>query len=134
MAVKRVIVVAASAFVAANIWTGAPLLALWIGSHAVGQTALSMKAVAIVVAVLATTVFALAVLLTWLNDTYRRLAATAPERRQPQWLSHLGEEHAHSRVRLSLTPVERVTVIGVPLAMTAFVIWFFFIAGSPLPA
>jgi formate hydrogenlyase subunit 3/multisubunit Na+/H+ antiporter MnhD subunit len=133
MAVKRVMVVAASAFVASNIWTGAPLLALWIGSQAVGQTVLSMKAVVIVIAVLAITVFALAVLLAWLNDTYRGLIARSPERRQPQWLSHLGEEPAHTRAARALTPVEWITVISVPLAVSAFFIWFFFIAGSPLP-
>jgi hypothetical protein len=48
MACKRAIVVVASALIAVNIWTGAPLLALWVGSHAGGTTVLSTRAVAIV--------------------------------------------------------------------------------------
>jgi uncharacterized membrane protein YhaH (DUF805 family) len=128
------LVVAAGAFVAVNIWTGAPLLALWVGSRVTGRTVLSMRAVGIVVAVLALTVYALAVLLTWLNDTYRRLAAAgSSERREPQWLSHLGEEPVHTRARTALTPVEWVIVVSLQLAVIAFFVWFFFIAGSPLP-
>jgi hypothetical protein len=34
---------AASAFLAVNIWTGAPLLALWVGSRVVGRTVLDMN-------------------------------------------------------------------------------------------
>ena len=133
MAYKRAIVVVASALVAVNIWTGGPLLALWIGSHAVGTTALSMRAVAIVVGVLTAIVFTLTRLLLWLNDLYRRLAAIKPEHRQPHWLSPLADEQAHARARMSLTPVEWVLMISVQLAVAAFSIWFLFIAGSPLP-
>ncbi len=42
MALKRVTMAAATAFLSINIWTGAPLLALWVGSRVVGQTVLSM--------------------------------------------------------------------------------------------
>jgi hypothetical protein len=36
-------------------------------------------------------------------------------------------------VRAALTPVEWVLLVSVQLAVVAFLIWFFFIAGSPLP-
>jgi uncharacterized membrane protein YbaN (DUF454 family) len=134
MVVKRLLVVVAGALVAANIWTGAPLLALWVGARIVGQTTLSMTAVGIVVAVLATTIFAMGMLLVWLNETYRRLADQRPQRREPQWLSHFGEESTRARERPALTPVEWAIVLSVQLAVIAFVVWFLFIAGSPLPA
>ena len=53
-----------TAFITANIWTGAPLLALWVGSQVVGKRALSMAAVGgggVVLAVLA-------LVLAWLNN------------------------------------------------------------------
>ena len=50
---KRIAMVAATAFLSINLWTGAPLFALWVGSQVVGQTALSMQAVFVVVIVLA---------------------------------------------------------------------------------
>ncbi len=43
MTFKRVAMAGAVAFLSINIWTGAPLLALWVGSHVVGQTVLSMR-------------------------------------------------------------------------------------------
>lgn len=132
MGLKRVLVVAAGAFVSVNIWTGAPLLALWVGSRIVGRMELSMGAVAIVVAVLAATIYLMAMLLTRLDDTYRRLAALGRDRRQPQWLSPLADEEA-DRARPRLTPVEWAIVVSVQLAVVAFVVWFFFVAGSPLP-
>ncbi|HME90478.1 MAG TPA: hypothetical protein VKE49_03590, partial [Myxococcaceae bacterium] len=53
MTLKRVALAAATALVTINIWTGAPLLALWVGSRVVGKTVLSMRAVLVVVVVLA---------------------------------------------------------------------------------
>lgn len=135
MALKRALVVAASAFVAVNIWTGAPLLALWMGSRVVGRMALSMGAVGIVVVVLAGTVFLMTILLTRLNDLYRRMAAMGEDYRQPPWLSPLADESSSSdqRARPALTPVEWTIVISVQLAALAFLAWFLFLSGSPMP-
>jgi hypothetical protein len=135
VAVKRALIVALSAFVALNLWTGAPLLALWLGSRLVGRIALSMGAVGVVIGVMAATVYLMTMLLTWLNDVYRRISAMPDEtRHQPGWSSPLAQqEHPDPAGRPSLTPVEWAIVLSVQLAGIAFVIWFFFIAGSPLP-
>jgi hypothetical protein len=45
MTLKRVALAGATAFITVNFWTGAPLLALWVGSRAVGRQTLSMGAV-----------------------------------------------------------------------------------------
>jgi hypothetical protein len=36
-------------------------------------------------------------------------------------------------VGMSVSAVERIVVISVYLAVVAFLVWFFFFAGSPLP-
>ena len=65
---------AASALLAINLWTGAPLLALWVGARAVGQQSLSMTAVLVVIAVLVALMLAIALALAWLDSIYRRIA------------------------------------------------------------
>ena len=61
---QRIGLLAGSALASINIWTGAPLLAVWVGSQIqAAQDRLSMTALFAVVATLAVTVFALAWLL-----------------------------------------------------------------------
>jgi len=62
MGLKRATMAGLTAFITANLWTGAPLLALWVGSQVVGKRALSMAAVGVVV-VLAVLEFVLALVL-----------------------------------------------------------------------
>ena len=49
---ERAFLLAAMAVVAVNIWTGSPLLALWVGSRLQGTSGLSMGAVFAVIAVM----------------------------------------------------------------------------------
>ncbi len=49
---QRALLLAAMAVVAVNIWTGSPLLALWVGSRLQGTSGLSMGAVFAVIAVM----------------------------------------------------------------------------------
>ena len=42
-AAKRIALGIATALVSVNIWTGSPLLALWVGSKAVGSSGLSRE-------------------------------------------------------------------------------------------
>ncbi len=51
--VKRVALASATILVGVNLWTGCPLLALWVGSKTVGGSGLSMGAVFVVVTVVA---------------------------------------------------------------------------------
>jgi hypothetical protein len=127
---KRVLVAAASAFVAVNIWTGAPLLALWIGSRLVSQTTLSMRGVVIVVAVLAATVFSMTWLLSWLNGLYLELVHASNTRREAEWSNQIPGEIRRWAV---FTPVERMVVASVYVSVIALLVWFFFLAGSPIP-
>jgi hypothetical protein len=133
---KRIALVAGSALTSINIWTGAPLLAVWVGSQVqAAQDRLSMIALFTVVATLAVTVFALAWILAWLNGRYDELTGRAPAAHQTSpWLRSMrGERESDVRRKHGISAVERVVVISVVAAVLAFEIWFFFFAGSSLP-
>jgi hypothetical protein len=133
---KRLGLVIGSALTSINIWTGAPLLAVWVGSQVqAAQDRLSMIALFTVVATLAVTVFALAWVLAWLNGRYDELTGRAPAAHQTSpWLRSMrGERESDVRRKHGISAVERVVVISVVAAVLAFEIWFFFFAGSSLP-
>lgn len=130
----RVGLAAAAAFVSVNIWTGAPLLALWVGSRTVPSSGLSMGALFVVVAVLLGTVLLLVAALGRLNERYDRLTdRPQPERRTPPWLRSVrGEREDLAKQRHGVSPIERVVVVSVMAAALTFNVWFFFFAGSPI--
>jgi hypothetical protein len=131
---KRLAIVAATAVAALNVWTGAPLLAVWVGSQVQAGRLLSMWAVATVVAVLIAVEFVLGLILTWLSAKYDNLTGrpavagqTSPWRRAMR-----GDRVEDIRSRYGTSAPERVVAVSVALAVLAFEIWFFFFAGSPL--
>ena len=136
MAAKRVGLVAASALASINIWTGAPLLAVWVGSKLQKSvTGLSMTAVFAVIVVLAVTVALLGWLLTLINARYDELVGRPAGARQTSpWLRSMRDEREeHVRAKYGISAIERVVVVTVVLGVLAFEIWFFFFAGSSLP-
>ena len=136
MALKKIGLVTASALCSINLWTGAPLLAVWVGSKVQGNlNNLSMTAVFSVVAVLAATVFLLALVLTWLNAKYDELTGRPPAARQTSpWLRSMRDEREENvRRKYGISAVERVVVVSVVAAVLAFEVWFSFFAGSSLP-
>jgi hypothetical protein len=132
---KRVLLLSASALAAINIWTGAPLLAVWVGSQAAAGSRLSMGAVGVVILVLAVTCLALTMALGWLSARYDELTGRPVEaRRTSPWLRSMrGEREESSRKRHGVSAVERIVVTTVVLAVLAFEVWFFFFAGTSLP-
>jgi hypothetical protein len=133
---KRVGLLSASALAAINIWTGAPLFAVWVGSQVARGSALSMGAVFVVVVVLAVSCLALAAALSWLSARYDELTGRPPAaRRTSPWLRSLrGEREEVARRRYGISAVERVVVIAVVACVLVFEVWFFFFAGSSLPS
>lgn len=133
MIAKRIALAAAAAFVTVNIWTGAPLLALWVGSRAAGPTGLSMTAVGVVVIVLLALVLALTALLMRINARYDRLTGRVVDRRVSPWMRSMrSEREDYARERQGTSAIERVVVISVTVAVLVFNVWFFFFAGSPV--
>jgi hypothetical protein len=133
---QRLGLVTGSALASINIWTGAPLLAVWVGSQIQSaQDRLSMTALFAVIATLAVTVFALAWVLSWLNSRYDELSGRPATARQTSpWLrSTRGEREEDIRRKHGISAIERVVMISVIAAVLAFEVWFFFFAGSSLP-
>lgn len=130
---KRAAMAGATAFLAINLWTGAPLLALWVGSQAVGATALSMQAVFVVVIVLAALLFPMVLALARLNSAYNVLTQRPEGERRLSWLRSMNTQQERSGAGTSLSALERIVMTTVYVAVIALLVWFFFLAGSPLP-
>jgi len=134
MTLKRLAMAAASAFLSINIWTGAPLVALWVGSQASDDTLLSMRAVLVVVLVLAALVFAMAVGLAWLNNAYDELVGRPRTEQRVPWLRSMrAEAEGHVSRRVGVTLLEQIVIASVYIAVLTLLVWFFFYAGSPYP-
>ncbi|HEY6637326.1 MAG TPA: hypothetical protein VIZ61_06545 [Solirubrobacterales bacterium] len=133
---KKVAIVIATGLAAVNVWTGAPLLAVWVGSHAQGGEVLSLRGVLTVLVVLGVLAFLLAWALAWLNAKYDQLSGRPPTltRTSPWYRRMRGELDEHLRTRYSLSPPERVVAACVIAGVLAFEVWFFVFAGSPLGA
>jgi hypothetical protein len=135
-AIKRAAMVAATAFLAINLWTGAPLVALWVGSRVVGQTTLSMEAVVAVVAVLAVLVFSMSMALAWLSNEYDRVSGRKPGERRVPWMRGMSGDKGIEQPGYGegITPLERVVMVSVYIAVISFLLWFFLLAGAPTPS
>jgi hypothetical protein len=132
LALKRAAMAAATAFVAANIWTGCPLLAVWVGSKTVGGQTLSMGAVGVVVVVLAVLVFAMALLLTWMNNVYDELTGRQRVERRSAWLRSMrAESETHVSQRHGISALERIVMVNVYVAVTTLAVWYVFFAAPP---
>ncbi len=123
------------ALAAVNIWTGAPLLAVWIGSRVVTATdQLTMGVVFLIAVVMFATCLALIYVLNAASLAYDRLIGRpAPPRQQAPWLKSMRAERATwARDRAEVTLAERLLVVSVVLAMITFEVWFFFFSGSSI--
>jgi hypothetical protein len=132
---KKVLIVIATALAAGNLWTGAPLLAVWIGSHSQGGQVLSLRGVVTVLAVLGILAFLLAWVLSWLHAKYDQLIGRPPTlTRTSPWQRRMrGELDEHLRDRYELSAPERVLAACVIVGVLGFELWFLFLAGSSLP-
>ena len=94
-----------------------------------------MTALFSVIVVLAGTVFALAYLLTLLNNRYDDLTGRPAAARQTSpWLRSMRDEREGDvKRKYGIGGVERVVVVCAIAGCLAFEAWFFFFAGSSLP-
>ena len=131
---QRGLILAAMAVTAINIWTGSPLLALWVGSRLQGTSGLKMSAVFAVVVVMGATSFALVKLLGALGERHDRLMGIPPgPRRQQPWMRSLsGERNRDQRRRTRISALDVVLVGTVLAAAVAFEVWFFFFSGASI--
>ena len=132
---KRGALIAGMTIVTVNMWTGAPLLALWVGSRVVPPSGLSMLAVAVVTVTLMVACLALVQVLGVLNVAHDRLVGRPPAaRRQAPWMKSLSGERKGTRATgvPALAALDYVLISTVVACVIAFEVWFFFFAGSPI--
>ena len=131
---SRLALLCGMALAAVNVWTGAPLLALWVGSRVQGGGPPKMSAVFVVVVVLTVAVLVLMRVLAVLGERYdERTGATRSVRRHVPWLRSMRGERPHQHGEaIRISALDRVLVTVVVLAVIAFEIWFFFFSGSPI--
>jgi len=130
---KRVALAGVIAFLATNIWTGAPLLAMWVGAQAAGDQSLSMRGVSVVVFALAAIAYALVALLTRLSSIYDGLAQRPQIGQQRKaWLRSMrAEEKSDVEQRRGIAAPEVIVVLNVWAALASLVVWYVLLAGRP---
>jgi hypothetical protein len=132
---KRFGLAALLAFLALNVWTGSPLLALWIGSRIQGEeTQPSMGAFVAVVGCLALFSFLLYQALKRVSWAYQAATGTLPTvRTHAPWLRSMrGERPDYPGNTARISGAERIVVLVVIVAAVAFETWFFFFSGSSI--
>jgi hypothetical protein len=133
--VKRFGLAALMAFLALNVWTGSPLLALWIGSRIQGEsTQPSMGAAAAVIGCLIVFSVALYQALKRVSYAYQEATGTLPTvRAHAPWLRSMrGERPDYPGNTARISGAERIVVFTVIVAAAAFELWFFFFSGSSI--
>ena len=114
-----------------SLWTAIPLSWLYIGSK-VSETQFPSGGPYAVVAVgILVSIIVIAWLISRLNSLYVRITGTNRlQPMRPNWLRSMRDT---APMQNSVTVVEAVLMASVMLAALALTVWFFLLAGSPLP-
>ncbi len=120
-----------TAVLAINLWTGAPIFAIWVGSRVQKGTGLTMSTVLVVMAVLAATVTLLVLALMRVEAAYKTVTGQETHRRTSPWLRSMRGERPDPK-QMQLTGFEKGLAAAVVLGVVAFEAWFFFFAGSSI--
>jgi hypothetical protein len=116
---------------ALSLWTALPLSWLYIGSKVSKTQFPAETPYAVVIVGLIISIVVVAWLISRLNRLYMEITGTnrlAPMR--PAWMRSMRDTPVPVG---STTVVEAVLMGSVMLAAVALTVWFFFLAGSPLP-
>jgi hypothetical protein len=132
--IKRIALVAAMAVVVLNVWTGAPLFALWVGSRVQTHSQASLLGIAVVAIVLGIVCFLLLRVLRVLGARYDELVGAAPTvRKHVGWLRSMRDERPQYKgVTPTISMSERIVVVAVVLVVALFEVWFFFFSTSSI--
>lgn len=132
---KPILLAAVMAFLTLNIWTGSPLLAVWIGSRVQGEESQpSMAAFVAVLGCLIAFSWGLYQLLKITAGAYRDATGTQPTvRTHAPWLRSMRAERPGERgADRGGSAAEKIVVVSVLIAAIAFELWFFFLSGSSI--
>lgn len=130
---KRVGLAALIGLVGINVWTGSPLLGLWIGSRVQGGGPPSMAAVAVVFVTFIAVSVVLVRVLARLQAAYDDATGAPTVRQHVPWLRSMrGERPQYPGTEVRLSTPDRILVGMVIGVVVLFEIWFFFFSGSPI--
>ena len=129
---KRIVLAIITALLAVNLYTGAPLFAVWVGSRVQSGTGLTMTTVGVVIGVLVGCVVLIVMGLQWAEAAYKKTTGEAQKRRTAPWMRSMRDERAEVAERRPLTGFEKILVGCVTVAVIGFEAWFFFFAGSSI--
>jgi hypothetical protein len=114
-----------------SLWTAIPLTWIYIGSKVSESQFPSGGPYAVVGVGIIVSIVVIAWLIGRLNGLYVRITGTNRlEPIRPTWLRSMRDT---TRAQGSVTVVEAVLMASVMLAAATLMVWFFFLAGSPLP-
>lgn len=131
--VAKALLIALMAIGSVTLWLGVPVGWLWIGSQLQKDSqAAGFGPYMLVLAGIVVSVVVLAKLLSKLNHLYGRMSGVEDtvRVRMPWHRSMRGEDDS----RQPSSVLDVVMVISVSIAVVVFSVWFFFFAGSSLPA
>ena len=125
------VLIVAMSIAALFLWVGIPIGWLWIGSQLVSSSQPSMGPYAVVAIGIVASVVIDAMILSRLNRTYMRVTQTDGQVRiQLPWMKSMRGERDSGRE----TSVLDIILVGsVTLAGLTMLLWWVFLAGSPLP-
>lgn len=116
---------------ALSLWTAIPLSWVWIGSKVSKTQFPSMGPYLVVAAGIISSILFVAWLIGRLNRLYVQITGTnRVESMRPTWLKSMRDSPPAGH---STTVVEAVLMSSVVLAGLALTVWFFLLAGSPIP-
>ncbi|HKG34955.1 MAG TPA: hypothetical protein VKA89_00805 [Solirubrobacterales bacterium] len=128
--VAGAVVVFAMLLAALSLWTVIPLTWIWIGSRLSDTQFPSGGPYMIVLVGIVVSILLISWLIGRLNGLYVRITGNnRVSGIRPVWLRSMRDEVRHE----GPTVVEAVIVGSVVLAIFAMLLWFFLLAGSPLP-
>jgi hypothetical protein len=127
-----VVLILAMSFAALFLWVGIPIGWLWIGSQLVSSSQPSMGPYAVVAIGIIASVVIDAMILSRLNRTYQRVTDSDGQVRiQLPWMKSMRGERESGR---QTTVLDIILVGSVTLAGLTMLLWWVFLAGSPLPS
>jgi hypothetical protein len=125
------LVFTAMLFAALALWTAIPLSWVYIASKVSDTQFPSSGPYAVVIVGILVSVVVVAWLIGRLNNLYIRITGT--NRLQPMRPAWLRSMRDATPIQSSVTVVEAVLMGSVMLAAVALTVWFFLLAGSPIP-
>lgn len=128
---KAGLLIAVMAIGSFSIWTVVPIGWIWIASQLAESQQPALSDYMLIIAGIAVSVFAIGKGLGALNRRYLALRGTDEMTRVPlPWMRSMRDE----RREIKATALDIVLVTSALVAILGMVIWFFVLAGSPLPS